>query len=188
MGTIAVNQIKSIKEKRKRMLSKKHKSNRSGLRVHYIKASVSDAGGLAALEDVLDFKKRVKNRINEHKHAGKQSDDETGETNHRGKSQSAFLEIYIKSQMANGYEYFWIKYGDKIAGYTVLHPYGEKLYVSELNLLAIYNRNEIAEANFNFYINEARRRGAQILYLNSDAGLSTHYKSYNYNGITVYEE
>ena len=72
----------------------------------------------------------------------------------------------LNDQIASGYQYYWVEYDGKRAGFISIMPKEGKMYLSKFYLHKDFRGKRISRAMMDFVEQEARKRGLPAIFLN----------------------
>lgn len=88
----------------------------------------------------------------------------------------------------NNYEYYFIKYGNTVMGYTGLKPENGKLFLSKLYILKEYRGKRIASKVFDFIENLAKNKKLKSVWLTVNRNNTHAMDVYKHKGFVVTRE
>lgn len=88
----------------------------------------------------------------------------------------------------NGYEYYLIKIGDNVAGYTGLHEENGKIFLSKLYILKEDRGKQLASGTFDFIEDLARKKKLKSVWLTVNRNNKHAIDVYKHKGFVVIRE
>ena len=85
----------------------------------------------------------------------------------------------------NGYEYYFIKDGNSVIGYTGLKPENEKLFLSKLYILKEYRGKQVASKTFDFIERLAKGKKLKAVWLTVNRNNNHAIEVYKHKGFVV---
>ena len=85
----------------------------------------------------------------------------------------------------NNYEYYFIKEGNNVLGYTGLKPEEEKLFLSKLYILKEFRGKQVASKTFEFIENLAKGRNLKSVWLTVNKNNNHAIEVYKHKGFAV---
>ena len=85
----------------------------------------------------------------------------------------------------NGYEYYFIKDGNNVLGYTGVKPENEKLFLSKLYILKEYRGKQVASKAFEFIESLARKKNLKSVWLTVNRNNNHAIDVYKHKGFVV---
>ena len=97
-------------------------------------------------------------------------------------------ETALKSQLAEGYEYYQIRADGHLAGYTGIHPEDGRLFLSKLYLHKDFRGRHLATRTVDFLKELCRDRGLSLIWLTCNRHNSNTLAVYHHLGFQTVRE
>lgn len=95
----------------------------------------------------------------------------------------------LKDQIEhNGYEYYAVRFGDHLAGYTGVHPEDDALFLSKLYVKKDFRGQHLATEVFHYLIRLCKERGLKKIWLTCNKHNDQTLKIYDHLGFVITDE